>query len=130
MKHLREQNIKRMDEWKGMSQEEILAFVLAYPEDAALLIAIQFSAIELAGETGELMNIVKKMSRETLGSPGNKETPEELVNLFVEELGDVVICADLLGIRGGVELTYAVPYKFNKTSVKVGLKTKMTEVEM
>lgn len=51
-----------------------------------------YRAVELAGEVGELANIVKKLERERLGLPGSRETVEHLA----EELADVFICIDLL----------------------------------
>lgn len=51
-----------------------------------------YRAVELAGEAGELANVVKKLERERLGLPGSRETVEHLA----EELADVFICLDLL----------------------------------
>ena len=51
-----------------------------------------YRAVELAGEVGELANVVKKLERERLGLPGSRESVEHLA----EELADVFICIDLL----------------------------------
>lgn len=72
---------------------------------------------ELAGETGEACNAIKKLERERHGWAGSRDTLEHLA----EELADVVICADLCAITAGVDLASAVIAKFNATSEKVGL---------
>jgi NTP pyrophosphatase (non-canonical NTP hydrolase) len=72
---------------------------------------------ELAGETGEVCNVVKKLERERRGIKGSRATAEQLA----EELGDVVICASLLANSYGIDLEKAVKDKFNKTSASVGL---------
>jgi NTP pyrophosphatase (non-canonical NTP hydrolase) len=75
-----------------------------------------FAAVELAGEVGEAMNVVKKLAREQLGWTGSRATVDDLR----DELADVVICADLLAIRYGIDLGAAVVAKFNKTSEQRG----------
>lgn len=46
---------------------------------------------ELAGEAGEVCNVLKKLHREKLGLPGSRATVHDLA----DELADVAICADL-----------------------------------
>ena len=103
---LRAMNAKRQVEWGGGSASKF---------------SLSFHGNELAGETGEACNVVKKLEREALGLPGSRATKEQLA----EELADVVICADLVALTAGVDLYAAVPRKFNATSAKVGLTTKM-----
>lgn len=89
-----------------------------------------FRATELAGETGEACNIVKKLERIRLGIATGKETPEELVAMLADELADIVISADLIAMDYGIDLLpKAVPEKFNKTSDKHGFKTKIVIVD-
>lgn len=76
---------------------------------------------ELAGETGEVCNIIKKLERERLGLRGSRATKEQLA----EELADVIICADLIAMHCGIDLQAAVIEKFNETSKKYGLKTQL-----
>lgn len=54
---------------------------------------------ELAGETGELCNVLKKLHRERCGMPGSRATKDDLA----EEAADVLICIDLLAIDYGVD---------------------------
>lgn len=79
--------------------------------------SLSFRGNELAGETGEACNVIKKLERERHGWPGSRDTLEHLA----EELADVVICADLCAITAGVDLSGAIVSKFNATSEKVGL---------
>lgn len=82
---------------------------------------LSFRGNELAGETGEVCNVIKKLERERLGWRGSRDTLSHLA----EELADVVICADLVAIAAGIDLRTAVVMKFNATSVKVGLPHRM-----
>ena len=86
---------------------------------------LSFRGNELAGETGEVCNVIKKLERERLGWRGSRDTVEHLA----EELADVVICADLAAISAGIDLDAAVIAKFNATSEKVGLPHRLTELQ-
>lgn len=77
---------------------------------------LSFRGNELAGETGEACNVIKKLERERLGWRGSRATKAQLA----EELADVVICADLAAISAGIDLEQAVRDKFNATSAKNG----------
>ena len=101
---LREANALRQAEWDDKSQ-----------------IDLSYRGNELAGEAGEACNVIKKLERERLGIRGSRATLDELA----EELADVVICADLIAMAAGVDLGEAVTRKFNKTSEKVGLRTRL-----
>lgn len=83
---------------------------------------LSFRGNELAGETGEVCNVIKKLERERLGWRGSRDTVEHLA----EELADVVICADLCALSAGIDLNEAVAAKFNATSEKVGLPHRLT----
>lgn len=82
-------------------------------------IGLLFRANELAGETGEACNVVKKLERERLGIRGSRATAEQLA----DELADVVICADLVAQAAGIDLGKAVVRKFNATTATQGLTT-------
>lgn len=89
----------------------------AWCPDPAQQPDLSFRGNELAGETGEACNVIKKLERERHGWAGSRDTLDHLA----EELADVVICADLCAITAGVDLQAAVIAKFNQTSEKVGL---------
>lgn len=101
---LREANEVRQKEWDTDNQ-----------------ISLEYRGNELAGEVGEACNLIKKIARERIGIRGSRATKEQLA----EELADVVICVDLLAMHESINLDGAVQDKFNKTSVKYGLKTRL-----
>jgi len=84
-------------------------------------LSLSFKGNELAGETGELCNVLKKLERERLGIPGSRDT----VAHAAEEMADVIICVDLIATHLGVDLWTAVAQKFNATSEKNGMKTRL-----
>ncbi len=97
---LRKANVERNKEW-----------------DKDGVLTPSFRGLEIGGEVGEALNIVKKLERERLGIRGSRDTVEHLA----EELADVIICADLLGMDYGIDLGAAIIAKFNATSEKHGL---------
>lgn len=101
---LREANVARQREW-----------------DSGGEITPAFRGNELAGEVGEACNVIKKLERERLGIVGSRDTVDHLA----QELADVIICADLIAMEYGIDLDQAVMNKFNATSEKVGLKTRL-----
>jgi NTP pyrophosphatase (non-canonical NTP hydrolase) len=105
---LRQANMARQIEW-GRSDQKI---------------GLGFRAIELAGETGEACNIVKKLEREKLGLQGSRATTEDLAR----ELADVAICVDLTALSAGIDLGQAVVDKFNATSRAQGLATHLDSI--
>lgn len=90
-------------------------------DSANKTIDLSYRGNELAGEVGEACNVIKKLERERFGLRGSRATLEQLA----EELADVVICTDLVALAAGIDLDLAVRKKFNATSEKVGLKTRM-----
>ncbi|MGL4488113.1 MAG: MazG-like family protein [Rhizobiaceae bacterium] len=105
LKALRIANAARQKEWDKDNQ-----------------ITLSYRGTELGGEVGEALNIIKKLERERLGIKGSRATVEDLA----EELADVIICCDLIAMATGIDLTKALQEKFNKTSEKVGLSTRLT----
>lgn len=101
---LREANRVRQAEWDKDSQ-----------------ISLSYRGNELAGEVGEACNIIKKLERARLGIRGSRADVQDLA----AELADVVICADLIAMAQGIDLDAAVAAKFNATSEKVGLTTRL-----
>ena len=82
---------------------------------------LSFRAMELGGEVGEALNVAKKLVRERNGWRGSRATVQDLG----DELADVIICTDLVALAEGIDLQAAVARKFNATSDKIGLKTKL-----
>jgi len=102
---LRTANEARQKEWDGDGK-----------------ISLSYRGNELAGECGEACNVIKKLDRENLGLPGSRDTVAHLA----EELADVIICVDLIALRFGIDLNKAVMQKFNETTEKVRLLTRLS----
>lgn len=102
---LREANIARQDEWCPNQKPDL-----------------SFRGNELAGESGEACNQIKKLERARHGWRGSKGSVSQLA----EELADTVICADLVAVTAGIDLQAAVVAKFNATSEQNGLTTRLT----
>lgn len=83
-----------------------------------------FAALELGGETGEALNCVKKLHRALHGMRGGVSLDDSMTPI-AEELADVIICADRVAATLGIDLGQAVIDKFNKTTVKNGLQTRI-----
>lgn len=104
---LRRVSLARQDEWKAGGDSGPVGGL--------------YRANELGGEVGEALNVVKKLEREQRGWRGSRATVEELA----AEIADVIICADLLAAEYDIDLSAAVVAKFNATSEKVGLTTRL-----
>lgn len=102
-KTLRQANLARQELWGGDQQDAM------------------YRTVELGGEVGELLNVVKKLERERLGLPGSRATRAQLE----QEMGDVAICLDLLAAKLGVDLPRATAEKFNLTSEKMGFDVRL-----
>lgn len=99
---LRDANRSRQEEWPGNDKADV-----------------PFRAIEFAGEAGELMEAIKKFLRSVRGIKGTDASLADVA----DEMGDVLICLDLLSDDMGIDLSEAVILKFNKTSKKYGFRT-------
>lgn len=77
-------------------------------------------ANELAGEAGEVCNVLKKLHRERCGLAGSRDTLEHLA----EELADVIMCVDLLLLSAGLPPVAPVlePRLTDLTLVQLGTK--------
>ena len=54
---------------------------------------------------------------------GNPETPEQLQDMFADELADAFIYLDLTAQAAGIDLPSAVRQKFDRTSQKIGYRS-------
>ncbi|MGH6775924.1 MazG-like family protein [Brucella tritici] len=106
MVNLRAANVARDREWNTGSER----------------VSMTFRATELAGEVGEACNVIKKLERERIGLVGSRDTKVHLA----EELADIVICTDLVAMDAGIDLDAAIAAKFNATSEKNGLATRLS----
>lgn len=122
---LREANIIRQREWDPLDRISTAyrgnEFGGEAGEALEEAIAYLLNLIRLSKSAGKLQNLVKKLEREKLGIPGSRTSADDLA----KELADVIICTDLIAMDADVDLWKAVRDKFNATSEKVGLKTKI-----
>lgn len=86
-----------------------------------------FRAIELGGECGELLNLVKKLERHRRGVAGNLDSLAKIRAGIADEMGDVLICLDLLAMDLGIDLENATIRKFNASSRKLGIDVLLQE---
>lgn len=103
-RRLREANARRQLEWQNV-------------DGSYKPVSIEYRGNELAGEVGELCNVVKKLARERLGMRGSRATQEQAAR----EMADVVVCVDLLAISLGIDLDSAVCDGFNAVSIRESL---------
>jgi NTP pyrophosphatase (non-canonical NTP hydrolase) len=84
-------------------------------------------AVALAGEAGELCNVVKKLNRIRDELPGNKPgvTKESLEKELIGEIADIYLYLDLFAEAAGVDLPSAIKMKFNEVSQRVGFKEEL-----
>lgn len=104
---LRQANNTRQMEWPGNEKADVA-----------------FRAIEVAGEFGEVSEAVKKHLRAERGIKGSTATPMDVA----DEMADAIIALDLLAAELGIDLSEAVARKFNRTSVKYGMQTRLPEL--
>ncbi len=76
-----------------------------------------YSGNELAGETGEACNVLKKLERDRLSLKGSRSN----VQALADELADVIICVELVAAHYGIKMEEAVVKKFNESSDKLGI---------
>lgn len=101
---LRDANLTRKKEWPGDDQADTA-----------------FRTIEVAGEFGEVAEAVKKYLRGQRGITGSTASKQDVA----DEMEDAIIALDLLAEDLGIDLGASVAQKFNKTSVKYGLQTRI-----
>ena len=101
---LREVNNTRQMEWPGNEKADV-----------------PFRTIEVAGEFGEVSEAVKKYLRAERGIKGSTATRADIA----DEIADAIISLDLLAAALDIDLSDAVVNKFNQTSVKYGLQTRL-----
>lgn len=78
---------------------------------------------ELGKAAGRSSNVIKKLERERHHWRGSRATKDELA----DELADVVHTAFLCAITAGIDVPSAIVSKFNATSEKNGLTTRLNE---
>jgi len=101
-------NIDRCKEWTNHAPE-----------------SLEYCMIQIAGETGELAEAVKKLLRLRNKIKGGWSSEEEAHQQIKDEAADVVIALNLLAIKMNFDLGDAIRQKFNKTSEKFNFQRKL-----
>lgn len=88
-------------------------------------------AVALAGETGELCNMVKKVRRHETGVVHDKtyntpDMPTIMANIK-DEIADVFLYLDLLADHFGLELMDCIAPKFNRVSAIQGFPERLPD---
>lgn len=106
---LREQNVRRAQRWHP-----------GFPGDSEWSGGDWGNA--MAGEAGEACNVVKKLRRVELSLRGRatEQDTAALCGALGRELADVLIYADLLAAKYGIDLAAYTRDKFNETSIEYG----------
>lgn len=75
----------------------------------------------MAGEAGELCNILKKIKRmgENTNTAKDPQSIQEAKTMAGKEMADIIIYLDLIAEKMGVDLGQAVQDKFNEVSERM-----------
>ena len=84
-------------------------------------VSLSFRVMEVLAEAGELASEVKKLERHRLGFLGGSADRSNTAN----ELADVIIAVDQLAMALNIDIAAAISKKFNATSVRYGLSTRL-----
>lgn len=90
-----------------------------FPKDDEWVISDWSNA--MAGEAGEVCNVVKKIRRVECNLPGNRKPGPPLKAQLADEIADTFIYLDLLAFKAGVSLEQAVVHKFNIVSEELSM---------
>lgn len=126
---LRYSNLERQRVWPGGENCDLLFRTVEVGGETGelmtkveTLLGVLIESHHLGGMAGEFMNKVKKLYRIKRGITGSKGLTEaDLLQDITEELADIIISVDLIGMDLGIDLGQAVIDKFNKTSKKHGV---------
>lgn len=86
-------------------------------------VPLSFWGTALAGELGELCNMIKKLERVRMGGidAGNSYKAADINEAMLEdEIGGIFIYLDLLAARLGIDLEKAIIETFNNKSEQYG----------
>lgn len=125
---LRTANITRQAEWPGSTEADLAFRALEVSGEGGEMLAethrlLQTSlrALALSSKLGAVIEQTKKVLREERGIAGTTADRDALG----DEIADTIIALDLLAIELGISLSEVIPRKFNRTSQKYGLKTRL-----
>lgn len=124
---LREANVARQAEWPGGEKVDLAFRGIELTGEIGELEEIVVSLMAMSTANGRLANKLKKLVRLDRGIHGTSEARAALLADIEDEMGDIIVSLDLVAMDLGIDLGRAARRKFNKTSVKQGLQTRMKE---
>lgn len=75
----------------------------------------------VAGEVGEMCNVVKKIRRDDFNNKGSRDPDRAtLLQMLADEMADVFLYLDLLSEFYNIDLPDAITSKFNRVSEQEG----------
>lgn len=92
-------------------------------------VPLTFFTTAIAGEVGELCNLIKKLERAKVGGLDAGTTVKVAdisPQMLKEEFGGIIIYLDLLASLMNVSLEDAIIYAFNDKSIKYNLRQRLT----
>lgn len=90
-----------------------------FPDDTEWSLADWSNAV--AGEVGELCNVVKKIRRHEGGFRDVNLLDLQVLRMMAgNEMADVILYTDLLATKMRLNLSYFVAHKFNEKSIEQG----------
>lgn len=106
LRRIRGINLRRANRW--------------HPRHGIMEWSLSDWGVALAGEVGELCNIIKKLNRVRDNLVGNQKNVLEMKKDMADEIADVFIYLQILSEREGIDLYTAIKAKFNAVSEKHG----------
>ena len=126
LNQLRQANNRRQQEWPGYDKaRDTFRMIEVAGETSEAIDALLLLTLSAHSKTGRATEAMKKWARHALGIAGSTATLEDVA----DELADAVIAIDLLASHLGIDLGQAVTGKFDKTSEKYGLETRLGDQE-
>lgn len=123
---LRLANVNRQAEWPGAEAVDLAFRGLELAGEIGEATDAVVDLLSISAASGRLANKLKKITRLDRSIKGTTEDRATLLKEVAAELADVVICVDLVAMQLDVSLQQAVRGKFNATSLKHSLKTRLT----
>lgn len=129
---LREANRRRQLEWPGNDEIDTAFRTIEIAGEGGELVAAveehlltSLNALAVAGHLGKVSEQMKKYLRAQCGIKGSKADLEAIG----DEIGDTIIALDLFAKEIGIDMGSVTARKFNKTSAKYDLHTRLPEGE-
>lgn len=109
--------ISEQDEWTNGDWANAMAGEVGEAVEAVLYLVVA---------SGKTSNNIKKLRRHEEGLNSNRDpSTDDLFDNIAKELADVIIYADLLASKLGLDLEDAIKLKFNEVSEQMGFSERL-----